>query len=207
METVTYAKGIRGKKGDVILQLSDGKIAFPRGFIPREGEWYLVEILEDRGRYAIVKLHQHVVGDTGICLECGRVANKERLERFAEKWLNNLIRDKKRLKEVGETMGFLMGRIGDLVVELGDIIYRLEREKERYTIGEYICPPGYGVIDSCFAYICRGEHCEQLDYLIQYFRHIKDVELERRYERIKLFAQPDAVLTVDTLGIREVFII
>jgi hypothetical protein len=203
----TYAQGIRGKRGDIILRLSNGKIAFPRGFTPREGEWYLVEILEERDRYAIVKLHQHTTGETGICLKCGRVADKERLEQFVQQWWRNMIRDQQRLSEVGEIKGFLTSRFGDLIVELGDIIYRLEREKEKYTVGEYICPPGYGVIDSCFSYRCRGERCGQLEYLINYFRYLRDVVLERRFERVKQIVESDAIMTVDNLGIRMVYLI
>jgi hypothetical protein len=206
-EQIVYAQGVKGRKGDVILRLSNGKIVLPRGFTPREGEWYLIEVLEDRGRYAIATLHQHVVGVTGICITCGRVADKERLEQFVRQWWENMIRSKQRLREIGEIKGFLTSRFGDLIVELGDMIYRLEREKEKYTVGEYICPPGYGVIDSCFSYTCRGERCEQLEYLIKYFRHLRDVELERRFERVKQIVEPDAIMTVDNLGIRMVNLI
>jgi len=56
---VDFAKAVRGKKGDVVLKLSSGKIAFPLDFQPKEGEEYLVEVVEERERYARVKLHRH----------------------------------------------------------------------------------------------------------------------------------------------------
>ncbi len=206
-QKITYAKGIKGKRGDIILQLNNGKIAFPRGFTPREGEWYLVEVVEDRGRYAFAVLHKHDVGLTGICLKCGRVADKAKLEKFVEQWWKNLIRNKERLKEIGEIKGFLTARFGDLIVEIGDMIYRLEREKERHMTSEYICPPGYGVIDSCFSYYCADKHCERLEHIIRYLRYIRDAVLEERFERIKRFTESDHVMTVDNLGIRLVPII
>jgi len=57
--SVEYAKAVRGKKGDVVLRLPSGKIAFPTGFQPKEGEEYLVEVVEERERYAVVRLHKH----------------------------------------------------------------------------------------------------------------------------------------------------
>jgi len=56
---VTYAKAVCGKRGDIILKLPDGKVAFPLGFTPREGEEYYVEIVEEREKYAKVQLHAH----------------------------------------------------------------------------------------------------------------------------------------------------
>jgi hypothetical protein len=205
MEYITYAKGIRGKKGDILLQLENGKIAFLRGFVPNEGEWYLVEILENRERYAIVRLHKHLVSnDIGMCLLCKRVVDKEKLERFVQQWWGNMIRDAERLERIGEIKGFLIQRIGELKIEVGDMIYRLERRREMKA--EYICPPGYGVVDSCFSYYCTGKVCEQIDYLISYLRGIRD-ELDKRFERVRSIVEADGIITIDTLGIRMVNLI
>jgi hypothetical protein len=205
---IVYAQAVKGRKGpnDIILRLPNGKIALPRGFTPQEGEWYLIEI-EDRGNYAIAQLHNHIVGETGICLRCKRVADKSKLEAFVEKWFDNLIRDEKRIVEIGITKDFLAKRIGDIEIEIRDMIYRLEQQRKRYIVSEFICEPGYPSIDSCFADRCTDKmRCEQLSYMIEYLRYLLNV-LEQRYERVKLIAESDAVMTVDTLGIRRVYII
>ena len=54
------ARAVRGKKGDVVLRLPNGKIAFPLDFKPVEGEWYDVDVVEERERFARVVLHRHV---------------------------------------------------------------------------------------------------------------------------------------------------
>jgi len=56
---IVWAKAVRGKKGDVVLRLGSGKIAFPVDFTPQEREEYTVEIVEERERYARVRLHKH----------------------------------------------------------------------------------------------------------------------------------------------------
>jgi len=80
---IEIAKAVRGKRGDVVLRLPSGKIAFPLDFKPEEGETYLVEIVEERERYAKVRSHQHeyyvnIKQDLEyyyveiICAKCGR---------------------------------------------------------------------------------------------------------------------------------------
>jgi len=56
---IEVTRAVRGKKGDVVLRLPNGKIAFPLDFQPQEGEAYLVEVVEERERYARVRLHRH----------------------------------------------------------------------------------------------------------------------------------------------------
>jgi hypothetical protein len=201
-----WAEGIRGKKGDIILRLEDGKIGLPRDFTPREREWHLVEIVEDRQRYAIVRLHRHVESATGMCLACRRVVDKNKLEKFVEQWINNMLR-KESIKQIQEIKSFVLGRFWELTVELGDMIYRLERERERRMVGEYVCPPGYGVVDSCFVYRCRDRYCEQLSYIIEYLRYIKNEVLEFRYQRARRILEPDKIITVYTLGIETISVV
>jgi len=205
-QQIIYAKGVRGRKGDVVLELADGRLGLPRGFSPQEQEWYLVEVVEDRQRYAIVRLHQHVDVGIGICKTCGRITNKNRLETFAQQWLGSMLR-KERVREVWQIKDFMFRRFWELTVELGDMIYRLERERERRMVGEFVCPPGYPVVDSCFVYRCRDQYCEQLSYIIEYLRHVKDEVLEYRFQRVRQFSEPDRVMTVYTLGIEMVPVI
>jgi len=81
---VEVARAVRGKKGDVVLRLPSGKIAFPLDFQPQEGEAYLVEVVEERERYARVRLHQHELAASVRpdlecyyvevrCTKCGRL--------------------------------------------------------------------------------------------------------------------------------------
>ena len=193
-----YARG--DKKGKLILE--DGRIAIPKDFVPRE-DWYLVEVVEERGRVVVVRLHKHVE-KFGVCLVCKRVVDKNKLEKFVEQWWNNMIR-KERIEEIGVTKGFLTGRIGDLVVEIGNMIHRLEQERKKHLRSEFVCPPGYGVVDSCFVDRCID--CEQLEYIIDYLRYIRDHVLEERFERVKQFVESDRIVTIYTLGIETVHLI
>jgi len=195
---VMYARG--DKKGKLILE--DGRIAIPKDFVPRE-DWYLVEVVEERGRVVVVRLHKHVE-KFGVCLVCKRVVDKNKLEKFVEQWWNNMIR-KERIEEIGVTKGFLTGRIGDLVVEIGNMIHRLEQERKKHLRSEFVCPPGYGVVDSCFVDRCID--CEQLEYIIDYLRYIRDHVLEERFERVKQFVESDRIVTIYTLGIETVHLI
>jgi len=198
---IMYAKG--DKKGR--LTLEDGRSAVA-DFIPQENEWYLVELVEERGRHVVVRLHKHVE-KFGICLVCKRVVDKNKLEKFVEQWWNNMIRDKERIKEIGITKGFLTSRIGDFVIEIGNMIHRLEQERKKHIRVEYICPPGYGVIDSCFTEWCADKRCAQLEHAIEYLRHIRDNVLEERFERVKQFVESDRIVTIYTLGVETVRLI
>jgi hypothetical protein len=199
-KNIMYARGERGR-----LILADGRIAIPKDFVPRE-DWYLVEVIEERGRRVVARLHKHVE-KFGICLVCKRVVDKNKLEKFVEQWWNNMIRDKERIKEIGITKGFLTSRIGDFVIEIGDMIHRLEQERKKHIRVEYICPPGYGAIDSCFTEWCADKRCAQLEHAIEYLRHIRDNVLEERFERAKQFVESDRIVTIYTLGVETVRLI
>ena len=137
---------------------------------------------------------------------CERTVDKNRLETFVEKWLDNLY-IKERAREIGITKDFLFKRIGDMEIEIRNMIHKLEQQRKKYIVSEFICEPGYPSIDSCFADRCiDSRRCEQLSYMIGYLRRLLDI-LEWRIERAKLMAESDAVMTVDTLGIRWVYII
>jgi len=56
---IVWAKAVRGKRGDIVLRLPSGKIAFSIDFTPQEGKEYTVEVVEERERWAKVKLHKH----------------------------------------------------------------------------------------------------------------------------------------------------
>jgi len=77
---IVKAQARRGKKGDVVLFLPNNKIAFPLGFTPEEWRWYLVEVVEERERYAKVRLHVHapdtvdvINGYVEVKCQCGEV--------------------------------------------------------------------------------------------------------------------------------------
>ncbi len=122
MKTVR-ARGVKGRRGDVVLELPGGKIGLPRGFIPREWEWYDVEIIEDRGNYAFVRLHHHRPTFYGICSICGAVIHHQYFTAFATRWLNNMLL--KRHEEVTETAKLVIKRLDVLIDDLEDMIKRL----------------------------------------------------------------------------------
>ncbi len=204
MATIVYAQGIKGRKGDTILRLGSGKIAFPKDFTPREGEWYLVEILQEYERYAIVRLHKHVDSGIGICSICHRVIDKARLETFVEQWISNMLH-KEKIKKISQISGFVIGRLGELEIEVRDMLYKLNKELEKYMVSEFICPPGHPVVDSCFADRCiDSKRCEQLNYMIKYLRGILE-QLEEKYQRaLRSTLEPDRVVTIYTLGIETI---
>jgi len=198
---IMYARG--DKKGRLVLE--DGRSAIA-DFIPQENEWYLVELVEERGRHVVVRLHKHVE-KFGVCLVCKRVVDKNKLEKFVEQWWNNMIHNKERIEEIGVTKGFLTSRIGDFIIEIGDMIYKLEQQRKKHLRSEFVCPPGYGVVDSCFVDRCIDKVCEQLEYIIDYLRYIRDHVLEERFERVKQFVESDRIVTIYTLGVETVRLI
>jgi len=195
-----YAKGERGR-----LILADGRIAIPKDFVPQE-DWYLVEV-EEHGHRVIARLHKHTETPFGICSTCFRVTNREKLEKFANQWLENMIRSKERIEEIGITKGFLTGRFGDYIIEIGEMIYKLDQQRKKHLRTEFICPPGYGVVDSCFVDRCADKVCEQLEYIIDYLRYIRDHIVEERFQRVNRFIEPDRIVTIYTLGVETVRLI
>jgi hypothetical protein len=198
---IMYARG--DKKGR--LTLEDGRIAIPKDFIPRE-DWYLVEVEEERS-HVVARLHKHTETPFGVCSTCFRVVNREKLEKFVEQWWNNMVRNKERIKEIGVTKGFLTSRIGDFIIDIGDMIHKLEQQRKKHLRSEFVCPPGYGVVDSCFVDRCIDKVCEQLEYIIDYLRYIRDHVLEERFKRVKQFVESDRIVTINTLGVETVRLI
>lgn len=199
---VFRAKGIRGRKGDVILQLENGKIALPRGFTPQEWEWYYVEILEDRGRYAIVQLHQHIVGESGICVGCGIPRDYEKLKNFAKQWLENML-NKERVSRIKETKEFVIGRLDALINDLEVMIERLYKKQEPMrTVVTQICDHG---IDSCFSYDCATPECVYIGNIIWSLEKLRDKLIEQRWAIVRAL-HSDRIETVTPLGIEKIFV-
>ena len=195
------ARGIRGKKGDIILELPGGKIGLPRGFTPREWEWYDVEIIEDRGNYAFVRLHHHRPTSYGICKICGAVVHRQQFEAFATQWLSNMLLN--RSKEIEETATLVIERLDVLIEDLEDMIRRLNKQmdqKKHVTIK--ICEYA---IDSCFSDVCSDEECVQLERTIWSLERIRD-ELSKKRWAIARTLAADKLITITPSGIRRSFV-
>jgi hypothetical protein len=196
---VVRAKGIRGKKGDVILELEYGKIGLPRGFTPREREWYLVEIVDDRDRYAIVRLHEHKPTPYGVCRICGYVVNSSRLREFGEQWISNLLISQ-RINEIKRTKHFVLGRIDALISDLDRMIERLKKQQEpMLTRPVQICEYG---IDSCFSYVCDSPECVKLGNIIWSLERIRSELVERRFAVARAL-EYDIIVTTTPLSPAE----
>lgn len=199
---VSRARGVRGRKGDVILELPDGRIALPRGFTPREWEWYDVEILEDRGRYVTVRLHSHVVGESGLCVKCGRVVDHDRLERFARRWLANLLNEG-HIKNIKNMKTAVLSYFDELINDIDEMIKRLDREAQTHRASVNMCP-GYST-DSCFADLCADEECLRLEAAIVYLERIRKGITERRQGANRALDY-DIITTITEFGIERVFV-
>ena len=199
MKTVR-ARGIRGKKGDTILELPGGKIGLPRGFTPREWEWYDVEIIEDRGNYAFVRLHHHRPTFYGICI-CGAIINHQQFEEFAVQWLNNLLL--KRHEEIRKTAELVIKRLDVLIEDLENMIKRLYKqlEQKKHVVMK-VCDHA---IDSCFSEICADEECVQLSRIIWSLEEIRN-ELNKKRWKIRHSLVADKLITITPDGIRRIFV-
>ena len=199
MEKVVRAKGIRGRRGDIILELENGKIALPRGFAPREWEWYLVEI-EDRGNYAIAWLHRHRIV-YGICSMCKTIVDKKKFSEFAEKWLNNALKWE-RINKIRNDIQFEL-RLYEQIKDLDEMIQRLykELEKRPKTVMK-ICEHS---IDSCFTEICADKKCVEIEYAIIALEKLRD-QLNEKWWNIKRALDADRIITITPLGIEKIFV-
>jgi hypothetical protein len=203
--TVVKAQARRGKRGpnDIILLLPDGKIAFPRGFTPREWEWYDVEI-EDRGKYAIARLHQHHPGESGICTVCGKVVDYAKLEGFATRWLGNMLLSD-RIKRIKETEALVLGYFDTMISDLDEMIERLDKATEPHRRSVNMCPPGYPTVDSCFADLCADRECVALEAAIVYLERVRDGLKERRWRATRALDY-DRIDTVTPFGVERIFV-
>jgi hypothetical protein len=205
METV-QAKARRGRKGpnDIIFVLPNGKIAFPRGFTPREGEWYDVEVIEDRGKYAFVRLHSHTIGESGICVTCLRVVDAARLKSFADQWLFNML-NHKRIEEIKETKRWVLDKINTLIGDIDEMIERLKKEVQPHLVDVNFCPPGYPTTDGCFGEVCRDEQCVKLENTIVALERIRN-ELSQKHYAIRRALDYDIIITTTPFGIERIFV-
>jgi hypothetical protein len=202
MEKVVRAKGIRGRRGDIILELENGKIALPRGFTPREWEWYFVEIIEDRGKYAFVQLHSHHPTSYGICRACRRIVDEKKFAEFANRWLNNMLLIG-RLDAIKKDMNFVLERLDEQIKDLDEMIRRLykELEKRPKTVMK-ICEHS---IDSCFTEICGDKKCVEIEYAIIALEKLRD-QLNEKWWSIKRALDADRIITITPLGIERIFV-
>jgi len=198
MSRVVRAKGIRGRRGDIILELENGKIAFPKDFTPKEWEWYLVEV-EDRGRYALAWLHRHRPTPYGVCPACGYVVDRRKLEEFGKRWLENML-NYRRIEEIKKTKRFVLDRLDALIADIDEMIERLEKQQEpMLTRVVKICEHG---IDSCFSYVCDSPECVQLGRVIWSLERIRNELVERRFAVARALDY-DIVITTTPLSSAE----
>jgi len=197
MKTV-LARGVKGKRG-VILELPGGKIGLPRGFTPQEWEWYDVEIIEDRGNYAFVRLHHHRPTFYGIC-KCGAITDYQKFEAFATQWLNNML---KMHEEIKKTAELVIKRLDVLIEDFEDMIRRLNKQldqKKHVTIK--ICEYA---IDSCFSDVCSDEECVQLERIVWSLERMRN-ELNKKRWAIAETLAADKLITITPDGIRRIFV-
>jgi len=196
---VVRARGVRGRRGDIILELENGKIAFPRDFTPREWEWYDVEIVDDRGRYAFVRLHRHKPTQYGVCQVCHAVVDSRKLAEFGRQWISNLI-NYRRVEEIKKMTRFVLGRLDALISDIDEMIRRLEKQQEpMLTKLVQICEHG---IDSCFSYHCESPECVKLGQIIWSLEKIRNELVERRFAVTRALDY-DIVITTTPLSPAE----
>jgi len=202
MEKVVRAKGIRGRRGDIILELENGKIALPRGFTPREWEWYFVEIIEDKGKYAIVQLHNHRPTSYGICHACRRIVDEKKFAELANRWLNNMLLIG-RLDAIKKDMNFVLGRLDEQISDIENMIKRMNKEYDKKP--KTVMKTCEHSVDSCFAEICSDSECIQIEYVIMSLERLRD-ELSKRWWGIKRALDADRIITITPLGIERIFV-
>jgi len=207
VRNVVRAVARRGRKGDVILVIDDGymkgKIAFPRDFTPREWDWYYVEV-EDRGRYALAYLHRHVENDVGICPACESVVSYDKLRSFASKWISNML-NYERIKRIKESEEAVFGYFDALINDIDNMIDRLDKAAKPHRYTENVCPPGYPVVDSCFADLCADKECTQLEAAMAYLERVREELAERRRRAVRAL-ESDRIVTVTPMGIERIFV-
>jgi hypothetical protein len=195
---VVRARGIRGRRGDIILELENGKIAFPRDFVPKEWEWYLVEI-EDRGRYAFAWLHRHSPTHYGVCRVCHSVIDSKKLEEFGRQWIEKLL-NHQRIAGIKKMKKFTLGRLDALIGDLDEMIERLKKKQEpMLTRLVQICEHG---IDSCFSYDCDSPECVRLGNIIWSLERMRNELVERRFA-ISRALEYDIIITTTPLSPAE----
>jgi hypothetical protein len=199
---IVWAQARRGRKGpnDIIFVLPNGKIAFPRGFTPREGEWYDIEV-EDRDRYAIARLHRHRPTEYGVC-PCGKVVDRRLLNDFAMRWIEML--NKQRIDEIKKMKNFVLGRLDALIDDLEEMIRRLYKMAEPHTASVNMCP-GYPTTDSCFADLCTDEECVKLNAIIMYLERLRS-ELSKRRQGVSRALDYDIIITLTPFGVERIFV-
>jgi len=175
---VVRARGIRGRRGDVILELEGGKIGLPRDFAPQEWEWYYVEVVDDRDRYAIVRLHRHKPTPYGVCPVCGYVVDSKKLKEFGTRWINNML-NHQRINEIKKMERVVLGRLDVLINDVEEMIERLKKQQEpMLTVPVWTCEHG---IDSCVSYDCNSPECVKLSYVIWSLERIREQLVKRRF--------------------------
>ena len=195
---IVRARGMRGRKGDVILELEDGRIGLPRDFVPREWEWYTVEIFDDRGKYAIVRLHQHVPTQYGVCRVCRSVVDHKKFKEFGERWLRNLL-NHQRIDEIKRVKDFMLSRLDALIADLDEMITRLKKQQEPMLTPVELCMHG---VDSCISYWCSTRECAQLGYVIWSLEKIREELVQRRFALTRALGY-DIIVTMTPLSPAE----
>ena len=199
---IVRARGVRGRRGDVILELENGKIALPRDFVPREWEWYTVEV-EDRGRYAIAYLHQHTTTTYGVCRICRNIVDTKKFKEFGEQWFRNLLRHQ-RVSEIKKTKSFIISRLDALIEDLNEMISRLKKLQEpMQTVPVELC--GYG-IDSCVSYWCGTQECAYLGYIIWSLERVREELVQRRFAVARALDHDTVITTTPLSPAERVFV-
>jgi len=199
---IMRARGIRGRRGDVILELEDGRVALPRNFVPKEWEWYTVEVVEDRGRYAIAYLHQHVPTAYGVCRLCGNIVDRKKFEEFGKQWLSNLL-NYQRISEIKKMKEFVIGRLDALIEDLNEMIARLKKLQEPMQVPVELCAHG---IDSCVAYWCGTQECAYLGYIIWSLEKVREELVQKRFALTRALDYNIVITTTPLSPAERVFV-
>ena len=193
---VMKARGVRGRRGDVILELENGKIALPQDFKPQEWEWYLVEVVSDRGRYAIVRLHQHDPTAYGVCRTCRGIVDNRKFKEFGERWLRNLL-SHQRIDEIKKVKDFMLSRLDALIADLDEMISRLKKQQEPMLVPVELCAHS-----SCVSYWCGTQECVKLGHAIQSLERIREELVQRRFAMTRALGY-DIIVTMTPLSPAE----
>ena len=195
---VVRARGVKGRKGDIILELEDGRIGLPRGFTPKEWEWYTVEIVDDRGRYAIAYLHQHDPTAYGVCRTCRGIVDTKKFKEFGERWLRSLL-NYQRIDEIKKMKNFTLSRLDALIGDLDEMIARLKKLQEPMLVPVQTCE--YGV-DSCTSYWCGSPECVRIGHVIWSLERIREELVQRRFALTRALGY-DIIVTMTPLSPAE----
>ena len=144
---VLELRAFRGRKGNIIFRLPNGKIALPKGFSPIQGLRYKVEIITEKERYAFVRLHQCTL-ETWFdyewellrnkvtvyrihgCKKCGEIENKELIGDFeiSERGINKAL--KLGLNEVAKTIENRLRELEERMRKMWDFLEDQEKLKQ-----------------------------------------------------------------------------